>query len=403
RLLALPSGLGVIVLVAHLLGYGEHQQGLIAVAGLAIGLSSLADLLRMVFQGLQKMILDVTTRVVEKVVALLALGLCIYLRLDLTMALAALAAGALAGLLACWYYLRKLAIHPAGLDGKGVRRMLSQSAPLLGSLGVIGLTSRLPLVVLSQFRPTAEVGLYSAAFSLVDPLSLVAMAAATALLPVISGMIHGRDEGLARTHESVLATVLLLGLPVTACLALFSQDLVLLVYGKAYGPANLPMAILAMSSLCYTLAVYLHVYLIAAGAQTRFFFVTLAQLGVSVAANLLLASRYGAIGTAASVVLTQLSGLLLIIRFTSPLVRHRVNRRGTSAVLATIVMAIGVTAAHSLALWLRAPLAVVLYAVGLVATGGLTQGDLKRGCALMASRQRPRSQPLPLNACEKIQ
>ena len=297
----------------------------------------------------------------------------------------ALIGGAVIGLGASWLMLKRYLIAPLRFSHRGSSSLFKQAAPLAASLVIVSITMALPQVILSIFRPFHEVGLFSAAYNLITPIIIIAMAFSAALLPTLSGYVQSPRQSLNQFHELVIAYIFILGLPLTAGLALFSSDVIEILYGSEFAAAAPALVILSFDVLPFFMAMYFYTILIAFGAQHLYLLVTLCNLGLILIVNILLVPSLGFIGSSIGVLATGVLAAVLMAFFTARWVTHRLNRRSFAAIAATCMMASGVLLLGSAALWLRVLLAFSLYALGLWITGGLKIEELKRLVAALFS------------------
>jgi O-antigen/teichoic acid export membrane protein len=200
--------------------------------------------------------------------------------------------------------------HPATVPAPdaAVGRVLREAAPLALYAGLLLLTPRVELLVLSFVREGREVGLFLTALTLFWPLSLVPSAVAAGAMPALTReALAGRGPVRRRTA----ATLALLAVPAAVGLALVSPALVPLVFGDVFAPAALSLRILAAALVPMFLNALVAWALIAAGRAT----VPARLMAVRVASAFLLAAflvpRFGAVGAAIGLVAAELLLLLL--------------------------------------------------------------------------------------------
>jgi PST family polysaccharide transporter len=377
RLAGFPITLAAAMLAGYLFRYSSTQRFFIVLAAGIVGVSAMGDLPRMVFQGLQKMELDTLTRVIEKTAALLLVWIALMFSPNLGLVMGGLIIGAIIGTLASWVILKLRINYRLDFIPRGSLSLLKQSAPLTVSMFLVGLYMRLPQVILSFYRPVDEVGLFTAAYSTMLPFTYLSLAFTGAFLPVLSGMMGSSPQLVNKHHESLITYSLMLGLPSAACLALFSRDFLRILYGNSYLAASPALVILSLNVLFFFLLMHLNNIVIAGGRQKKLVIVTFINLISAFVFTLLLTPQYGMIGTSISIILTEAVSLVVMLYFTSHIVKHRMNRKAISAILATVFMLVGSMVASPLSFWLRAPLSLFVYGLGLWITGGVTVDDFR--------------------------
>jgi len=226
---------------------------------------------------------------------------------------------------------------------------------------------RLDVTLLSFLAGEAEVGLYAAAYRLVEGTQFIAWAVSAAMLPWLA-RAERRDSwfDLSRGLELGLKVLAALLLPVAVVFVVFAQQLVDLLYGPAYHGSVVPLQVLGLTCTLYGVQALLSTAFIARDAPWAFARLVGAAVTLNVIANLLLIPRYGAGGAAAAA----LASSLLLTILGLGLVRRRIGRvRPIRAfggpLVAALVMAAVATAVPG-PLVLRAASALVAYVVALI-------------------------------------
>lgn len=246
-----------------------------------------------------------------------------------------------------------------------LRRALPMTAQIL--LGLVIYNA--DLLFLRALWTTADAGLYAAAFAVISFISNLSIAYATGAMPALS-----RSSSLAPDFQGVFDGVLLRGLlfalPVTVGGVLVATDLMVGVYGSSYsasGPLlqtlliSVPFSTIRLIWLVAFVALHHHEYLLRG---------TIYAAACNTALNVVLISRFGAIGAAWSTVLTDvlLSGLLWAYATRRSMSMPSINRLARP-VAACVLMAIVLVACRSCHWPLRIGAGAATYSLVLLATG----------------------------------
>ncbi len=123
--------------------------------------------------------------------------------------------------------------------------LLKQGFPLGLSIILATVFARLDILLLSRFRPMTEVGIYSAARRLTEPLELIPTALALSVLPVMS-RLFGRDEDrIRRIYTRSLLYVLLAAIPLAVLVLSFSRTIVIGLFGAGFAGADKVLVVLS--------------------------------------------------------------------------------------------------------------------------------------------------------------
>lgn len=176
------------------------------------------------------------------------------------------------------------------------------------SFGLAGVFSRgysqIDLVLLQHFTTLAAVGVYAVASKIVFSLQFVPIALSASLFPALAKVTHNTEE-TQRLLKGGFHYLMMVCVPLSLYLVLFAEPILLAAFGETYRDAVLPLQVLAVSLLFGFLDYPLGAYLNGSGKahlQTLSMGVTLV---VNVLANMILISRFGALGAALAALLAQ--------------------------------------------------------------------------------------------------
>jgi O-antigen/teichoic acid export membrane protein len=354
--------IGIAAAVVNVLDYPSDARLAVYVVGAGVAIEVLAKTWFAVFQALGRLDLVASVLILQRV---LTAGVGIA-ALEAGAGVVAVsfvyAGGALAGLAAAEAFMRGLRISRTRIHPSGWLQLVRAGLPI----GVAGLLFsallRLDVTLLSVIAGSAQVGLYAAAYRLVEGTQFVAWSFSAAMLPWLA---RSRSDALARglgLGLKVMAGVLV---PVGASLAVFAGPVISVVYGDEFHESVRPLAVLGIVCAFYGVQSLASTTFVARGAPWEFGRLLVPTIIVNVGANLILIPRYGADG--AAVVALSSSALLaaLSVRFAARRVgRIRIVRTfGGPAVAAAALVLVGTTVPAPVVI--RAALALAAYAVTL--------------------------------------
>lgn len=111
------------------------------------------------------------------------------------------------------------------------------------------------IFLVGAFLGPEEVGLYNAALALGTQPTVIVSSIAALFLPAISAAFGSGNHVRAQALTSAAASrVVLLAVPVIGFLALFSRDLLEILFGSSFRRAGLVLSLLALSNLIFSLS-----------------------------------------------------------------------------------------------------------------------------------------------------
>jgi O-antigen/teichoic acid export membrane protein len=266
---------------------------------------------------------------------------------------------------------------PAPAAREGPLGLLRRTSPFLINNLLASLFFRVDLFLLRPLAGETAAGWYSAAYRVIDGLTLIPAYFTLALFPGLARRALVDRAALAHLYARALKVLLTLALPASVAIWLLAEPLVELLAGRAY----LPQAAWALAVLIWFLP-FSYVngvtqYVLIALDRQRFLTAAflLATL-VNFGANLALIPRFGLLAAAALTVVSELvllAPFLWAVRRELPQVRLLALawRPGLAAAAMGGAMAPLVPTAWLLAL----PLGAAVYAAVLLALGGVDAED----------------------------
>jgi len=258
-----------------------------------------------------------------------------------------------------------------------VRGVLGGALPLAVYGGLLMLSSRVELLVLSPLRGDREIGLFLAVLNLVWPLSLVPSAVAAGAMPALTREALSGGRAVRRRTAATLA---LFAAPAAVGLVLVAPALVGRVFGADYLDAEAAfwLRILAAALIPLFMNGLLTWSLIAAGRAGLPPRLLAARIVVAFALAVVLVPRFGAAGAAAGFVTAEVF-LLLLSR------RAAVVAGFPVPVLQPVAVALVATLPMGFAVWgvrdnlpLALTLGVLTYATTLAVAWHLLPGPVAR-------------------------
>jgi O-antigen/teichoic acid export membrane protein len=174
---------------------------------------------------------------------------------------------------------------------------------------------RTEVAFLQWLASPAEVAFYALAFGVAAQVARIPYQASLVLFPSFPALVGGgRGAELAALHATAMRYLVLLGAPLAIGLAVTAPSLVHLLWGEAYAPAGLVLAVLALGSLVAFAAGASPAVLHAVKQQDRLLRQGLLAAAVDLVLAVALVSIAGALGAALANVAAQGLGSVLAIR-----------------------------------------------------------------------------------------
>ena len=177
------------------------------------------------------------------------------------------AVGAVAGLAVSEFSVRRLVPRRPRPQPRSWPRLLKTAFPIGVAFLLFVLLLRLDVTLLSFISGEEEVGLYAAAYRLVESTQFVAWAMTAAMMPWLARTAAGGCRAATSSGCKAMNAVLL---PISLVFVLFADGLIGLLYGRAFEPAVLPLQLLGLTSALYGMQSFAAMTLIARDSPSTF-------------------------------------------------------------------------------------------------------------------------------------
>lgn len=317
--------------------------------------------------------------IVNRVFLLLAVLYCIRFGLGLLAIIAAVSISNFVQFLFLYFPARKLSPISIKFNWACWKDIWASTWPIAVSIALNLLYLKTDILVLSVYRSPEEVGLYGAAYKVVDVLTTFPVLFAGLLLPLLTQFWHGHDrERFSRMIQQGFEAMSIVAWPIMVGTLFVGADLMALVAGEAFRASGLILQLLIWASgIIFFNAVFAHA-IVAMDLQKRTIFAYAATAIVGVIGYFLAIPKFGALGAAAMTILTE--GVVAILVF-MVYVRH-------SHVYPSVKRWLHIAfscAFMALALWLtpewpflpRLGLAIIVYGGVMLTTGGISAGFVR--------------------------
>ncbi|MEX1184840.1 MAG: oligosaccharide flippase family protein [Gemmatimonadota bacterium] len=267
--------------------------------GYAIG--SYAENFAAWFQSVERMHVWTAANTAYGIVTGITGALLIWWTRSLAWFCAAMILGQLAA--AAWLYFAYRRERPTAQPVAGstvdVRALAAAVLPFASAFFALAVYYKADVLVLARVRPDADVGIYTAAYKLVDIAQALALAAILAAYPRLTRAARTRTQAERWAGTRLAELALLLMAPAAALAFTLREPIVGALYGAAYSGTAAPTGFLALALVPLSLNL-LAGYILAAEDRMRLMASLYAGVGlVKLAGVALVAPHWGASGTAA--------------------------------------------------------------------------------------------------------
>ena len=284
------------VLIAQLGPFSADARAAVLILGIGVAVEAIARTWYMIFQANERLELISLSIVLQRTLTAVIGIAVLKLGGGVIASSVVYTVGAFAGLAVSEFSVRRLVGRRPRPRPRTWPRLLKTAFPIGVAFWLFILLMRLDVTLLSFISGEAEVGLYAAAYRLVESTQFVAWAMSAAMMPWLSRTAAG---GLTRGYELGLTAMNGVLLPISLVFTLFAGGLIHLLYGNAFDPAVLPLQLLGLTSALYGMQSFASTTLIARDSPKTFGKLVAVVVVLNLGGNLVVIPKYGADGAAA--------------------------------------------------------------------------------------------------------
>lgn len=299
-------------LVGHFFPYAEIVKVGIWIYSLSSFLIAVESIFLSIFQINLRMHHQVIAETVNRVVTLLLIIVSVVLNLGLIFILVATVAGSALQILIAYFWADKLITIKFKFNFKLWRSLLKKSIPLGISAILIFIYYKVDTVILSVLKPSADVGIYGAAYRVLDIIGTFPGMFCGLLLPIMANIYSlNKMPRFNRLTQKGFDALAITGIPAAIILFALAKPIILLIAGNQFSSSILVLQILAPSVALIFLNWIFWIALVGGDRQNililPYFLISI----FNIALNLLLIPRYSYLGAASATVATQFLALVI--------------------------------------------------------------------------------------------
>lgn len=269
-----------------------------------------------VFQKHLKTIWPVIGDFVTRAIQLTLIILFIDLKLDFLFFVLAMSASSLIGFFVNLYFAKRLVKFSLSFKWNFSKEILKKSWPLAVSSVLTLIYFKMDSFMLSLMKPSADVGIYSAAYKVFEGLLFFPAAFSGLMLPLMANVAEGQMDKFKMYYKKAMDFLVIITLPIVAGGIILSDKIALLIGGEEFLAASLPIKILMGALFFVFLGNLFGNVIIALDKQKKMVYVYGAGVIISTVFNLIFIPRFSYMATSMATLLTEMavnSALFFII------------------------------------------------------------------------------------------
>ena len=233
------------IIVISFMSYPTDTTTYVYIAAFSIFFSSFTDHYATIFKANLRMDYHTIAKLTFKVLSAgLIFWIIFVLHGTLTQIILALVFSEGIKTLINYSFSRKFVRPQFNIDFKLWKYLLKECLPVALSSVIFVIYHRIDVVMLSIMQGDVPVGIYSAAYKLSEPLSLIPFALMTSIFPVMSASFKRSKERLISIYRLTIRYLLIISLPISIGTAILADKIIVVIYGMEFAGSATALQIL---------------------------------------------------------------------------------------------------------------------------------------------------------------
>lgn len=300
-------GLGLAPFIALLFPYPPEVK--IAIAFTTINMLSVA--MNQIFTGYYQSKLttyfQALGEVVGRIALIVGLVLCIYFDLGFIPVMGAITLSSVVYTIVMWVLARKNTSVTLGFDFSLWKKIAIKMWPIAVAVMFNVVYLRGDTIILSLYRDQVEIGLYGAAYRVIDIVAQTAMMIMGLMLPLLAyTWSKGEDQKFKEHFQLAFNIMMMFAIPMATGLIVLSEQIMVVIAGTEFISAALPLTLLSIAVFgIFVGGIFGHVA-VAVNRQKETLPIYMATAVITLILYFIFIPRYGMVGAAGASVFSEL-------------------------------------------------------------------------------------------------
>lgn len=302
--------------LAFWLAYPTEIKILISIVGISLFTNNILASFNAIFSAYEKMHIPSILGIIFSTIYFTLVILCLLLRLGLTALISVTVfTSLLNAILTGWFLREYLVPFRFPLNYNFYREILKQATPfaVLSVLSIIYF--KIDTIMLSKLKTMESVGLYNAAYKIVEFLRFIPVSLLGAYFPKMSRQAKHSTDELRKTYFKTTKLLLTFILPVAFICSFYANYIILFLFGPSFIPAASALRILIWAVVIMFINAPVGNILYNSNKLYKFIPFAVLNTSLNIILNFIFIPRWSYIGASATTLITEITGFFVQIWF----------------------------------------------------------------------------------------
>lgn len=315
RILLAIVSIFLSVTIVNLLNYPSELKILIYIISIKLPISAIRATYASIFEARLRMEYSEFGNFLEAAVATALIFLVMFLKGSLIHIMGSLVIANFCNFVVTFYFSRKFVKPRFEFNPSYTKMILSASIPAGLAIVFRAIYYRIDVVMLSLMKTKFDIGYYSASYMLISALEIIPRAIMMSVFPLMSEYSKFSQDSFEASYEKSFRILLIVTLPIAIYIAVFSREIILLLYKSEFLPSFSALSVLIWSVVFLSLNSLFANLVISTGNERVAAYTTCVMALANIILNLLLIPGYSYVGASVATVLTEILGAAIFFAY----------------------------------------------------------------------------------------
>ena len=378
RLISLIIVLGAAVGISLFFPYRDIVKSGVIIGAFSFFFLSSSQVLIGVFQKYLKMDRVALAEIAGRIVNLALVIWFIQMKMGFLWIVAALAFGSFANFAVIFLYARRFVPIVLQFDFKFWKKIFKEALPIAVSIALTAVYFKAAIILLSVMKPADHVGIYGAAYKVLENLIFFPAMFVGVMMPLLSDYAVSNKEKFKFVFQKSFDIIALAAMPVVFGVIASARSIILLIGGSDFlTDTPLVLQILAFAVIFIFFGNLFGSSIIALGRQKTAAWIYGGGAIFNIAANVIMIPKYSYFGAAISTIFTEMLVTILMLFLISKNIKFFLSMKTAfKALIGALIMYAALSFIGDLNLLWDISIGAVIYCVIIYLLRALNKNDL---------------------------
>lgn len=322
RIITSIPALIIAPVIIFFFSYGEDVNKGIFIIALAFLFSSSYQVLNGIFQKNLAMDKVAIGELVGKIIQVLVVIIAVKLKLGFSWIISSLLFNMIVSFTIIYFWSKKYLSFKMQFDFNYWKSFLKESMPMGIAAIITFMYFKMDTILLSVMKTSADVGIYNAAYKVLENITFFPAMIAGLVLPIMSRSIFANRDEFIKISNKTFKVFIILTVPLVIATLFLSEGIIKIIGGAGFAESAEVLRILIFALALIFFGHFFNAVLIVGNLQKKLMYVLGFAAALNLTLNLIFIPRFSYLAAAYTSVLTELAVVILTAYLTLKTIKY---------------------------------------------------------------------------------